>query len=59
MATNNYYTPVISTGKLEVSGNVYFGIDASGNPVDGSGISASFRAVEVNAQTVIATTIIE
>jgi cytoskeletal protein CcmA (bactofilin family) len=54
---SNYYTPAISTGKIQIDGNLYFGVDASGNVVDASGITASLRAVEINATTVIASTI--
>ena len=54
---SNYYTPSISTGKLQIDGNLYFGIDQSGNIIDASGISSTLRAVEINAINVTASTI--
>ena len=59
MATNNYYGGPTSAGKLQVTnGNVYLGVDASGNfHPDTSNNVASLQAVLVTANTVNANTI--
>ena len=50
---SNYYTQSISTGKLQIDGNLYIGIDQSGNITDGSGISSSLRAVSAAGSQLI------
>ena len=55
---SNVYTPSISTGKTVVQGNLYLGVDASGNfHNDSSNNTASLQAVLVRAETVSANTI--